>query len=261
VAFVLRLSGRDGLKWRLLPVVRFCFRLVGKDWNHFYAWMLNRQERATDIADVVRRNKRDVSGPVRKVKGLYDVSAGALYVEFLERQGLKATHRLLDFGCGYGRMAIPLLGKLEAGNYVGVDLSRERIRQAHDYVALEGLGDRRPVFHVANMDNDMSYLGEQKFDVVWVHSVLGHMPLDDVRRCLGELAKRMAPDGFLIANYAFADEIEVKNISAFYVPEAMMQELVEGLGFTYATVDDFWTDRIAPERVAYEKMMRLTLAT
>ncbi len=256
---MLKLSGRKGLKWRLLPVVRFAFRLVGKDWNDFYAWMLNRQERRNSIEDILR-HKRDLGTTPKMVKGLYDVSVGERYVEFMKTEGLRPGHKVLDFGCGYGRMAVPLLRYLEPGNYVGVDLAAERVRQAREYIVHEGLEDTRPAFHVAAMDNDMSYLPAGAFDFLWVHSVFSHMPLDDVRACLTGLRALMKPDGVLIANYGFADKIEVKNISAFWVPEETMRETVAQCGLTYGETGDYWSKEIAPERESYERMMRLTLA-
>ena len=46
---------------------------------------------------------------------------GRSYFDFLLGRGLERGHRVLDFGCGAGRLGIWLIGHLEAGQYNGVD--------------------------------------------------------------------------------------------------------------------------------------------
>jgi len=245
------------LKWRLLPLIRFGFTLTGRSWNDFYAWMLNRQDRGVTIEHILKLS-RDVSKGPARVKGLYDVSVGPRYVEFLKTEGLKANHQVLDFGCGYGRMAIPLLRFLKPRHYVGIDLSAERIRIAREFVKHQGLDGRFPGFYIARPDNDMSFLGLKSFDVIWAHSVFSHMPLSDVEKCLIALSKLLKDDGFIIANYGVACRIMKTNISAFWVPIDMMRKAIEHPGLDYAETDDYWL-KIAPERTT-ERMMRLTKA-
>lgn len=53
---------------------------------------------------------------------------GRTYFEFLLQSGLLPSHRVLDFGCGAGRIGIWLIPYLEAAHYVGVD---------HHWIALD----------------------------------------------------------------------------------------------------------------------------
>ena len=53
---------------------------------------------------------------------------GRTYFEFLLRSGLQADHRVLDFGCGAGRIGIWIIPYLQSGHYIGVD---------HHWIALD----------------------------------------------------------------------------------------------------------------------------
>ena len=51
----------------------------------------------------------------------------------------------LDFGCGYGRIGIPVIKYLNKKLYTGIDLSEERIRLAKKYVKKEKLEHKAPI--------------------------------------------------------------------------------------------------------------------
>jgi SAM-dependent methyltransferase len=260
----MRLSGRKGLKYRLLPLIRLGFRITGRPWNDFYTWLINYQERHTRIEDLVSRYRRDTSqAPVRE-KGLYDISLGENYVAFLREQGLQPHHDFLDFGCGYGRMTIPLLRYLEPQRYVGVDLSAERIRLARDFVTLESLDVAQPAFYVATRDNQFSYLAGRKFDVIWARAVLGHMPVKEIRECLLGLRDLLKSGGVFIGDYDLLEDADAgvgqTNVKTFRVGRTTMRQLIEEIGFVYNEIPD-WEERLRlDERREYICMMRLTLA-
>ena len=54
---------------------------------------------------------------------------------FTELGGLEPGDRVLDIGCGIGRMAIPLSGYLEGGSYAGFDVGRAMIRWCRRNIA------------------------------------------------------------------------------------------------------------------------------
>ena len=84
-------------------------------------------------ADLLRRLRG--GGELVPPRGLSFVGGGdftATGREFLghftELGGLEPGDRVLDIGCGIGRMAIPLSGYLEGGSYAGFDVGRAMIR-------------------------------------------------------------------------------------------------------------------------------------
>src|SRR5689334_17165570 len=49
---------------------------------------------------------------------------------FRDYANLQRNHRVLDVGCGCGRMAIPLLSYLDRGSYEGLDVDPKSIEWA-----------------------------------------------------------------------------------------------------------------------------------
>lgn len=243
-------------RWKLLPLIELAFKICGKRWTHFYGWMLDYQERSNSLMAIIQKNSRDVDITKPCLSGLYDVSAGPIFIRFLKSEGLKSTDKFLDFGCGYGRVGIPVIEFLDADNYVGIDLSAERIRMANEYVELRSLEEKTPKFFVAKKDNSLDFCKTESFDFIWCFSVFAHMPLEDTKKCLQELEKLLKVGGVLITNYSCAEVQKRSNISAFWYTRDQMKEIVLDLNFQYEEISD-WSTKIAPDRTS-EVMLRLS---
>lgn len=137
---------------------------------------------------------------------------------FIELGDLKPDERVLDVGCGLGRMAVPLTEYLTtAGSYEGLDVSREGI----DWCVSQ-ISSRFPNFTFRRIDiqNDFYSPGgrgsaaeyrfpfdDDSFDFVFLTSVFTHMRPDDVRNYLGEVARVLKRGGrSLITFYLLNDE-------------------------------------------------------
>ena len=99
----------------------------------------------------------------------------------LIKNGLKKNHNFLDFGCGYGRIGIPIIKYLNKNKYVGLDLSQERIRLAKEYVEEEKLRLKKPIFLSSHKKKLADLIGTQKFDVILIYTVIGHNPIENVK--------------------------------------------------------------------------------
>ena len=247
-----RARGR-GLLWSSLPLVLLGFRIMGKGWNDFYAWMLDALERKNSLDRIFKRYPPGTG----KDRGLYDWSRGEYHAEFLKRIGLQPRHRLMDFGCGYGRTAIPLLEYLEPGNYIGTDLSRRRIEMAKEWVEREGLADRRPTFLTVN-DNFLSYLEAGSIDYIWTYSVFTHMPEAEMVSILRAANQVLAPAGVFVFNYseAIGDELEQPSIKDYRYPKDQILRIVSEAGYTSEKRDD-WDDDLEDGRKSTVSRMLL----
>lgn len=135
---------------------------------------------------------------------------------FRELGGLRASDRVLDIGCGIGRMARPLTGFLGAdgpGSYDGFDVNPEGIAWcAARY-------DERFTFVVADLFNARyNPSGTQpaaafrfpyddgRFDFALATSVFTHLLEPEADRYVAESARTLAPGGRLFATWFLLDE-------------------------------------------------------
>jgi cyclopropane fatty-acyl-phospholipid synthase-like methyltransferase len=118
--------------------------------------------------------------------------------DFLLRLGLQPHHRLLDFGCGTLRGGLPLIEYLDEGNYVGLDVRTETMREACLELEESGLARKRPTIIHAG---DLSLLSfGHRFEFIWAFSVLIHLDDSDLARTLNFVARNLLPDGAFFAN-------------------------------------------------------------
>jgi SAM-dependent methyltransferase len=226
------LAGRRGLKWRLLPVVQALFAATGRRWVDFYAWMLNRQERDNNLASILREAERRAKSD--RHKGLYDLSAAERHVEFMRAEGLVPGDAIVDFGCGFGRTAIPLLRYLEPSRYTGVEISKERLRIADEYVAHEKLQGKNPRFVLSLA---MPYAADASANMIWALTVVSHMPLGDIKRFLESAFRVLRPGGVVLFDYIISDKQDKTSVKDFRYSVAEMEDACQAAGFRVVRVD------------------------
>ncbi len=116
------------------------------------------------------------------------------------RDRTETTLRVLDVGCGNGRLARFLADRgVRPLHYRGVDASPGLLALARERLAGCGLA-RLELEHADWMEPDFeARLGDAAWDQVTAFGVLHHVPGRARREALaGQLARRVAPGGFLI---------------------------------------------------------------
>jgi len=132
--------------------------------------------------------------------------------QLVELAGLKPSHRVLDVGCGLGRVAVPLTNFLEGGgSYEGFDIVESAIRWCNSRIS-----SHFPHFHFTHIDlkNDLYNLrtsnearnfmfpyAEEDFDLVVLTSVFTHMVLPDVENYLDQIRRGLKPGGTCFATF------------------------------------------------------------
>jgi SAM-dependent methyltransferase len=110
---------------------------------------------------------------------------------------LPAGARVMDFGCGDGRVAIPL--RAMGYDVIGVDSSPRR---------LAALTERDPDLPTIHSDgSDLGkHLGRRKTDATYCLAVLIHHGYDDGAALIAALAKTVRKGGLLILDWPTSDQ-------------------------------------------------------
>ncbi len=125
---------------------------------------------------------------------------------FVNLGGLQPHHRVLDVGCGIGRMAIPLTQYLSAkGKYEGFDIVTQGIEWCQNRISTRYSNFN---FHVANLVNQQyNQAGNRSaanykfkywrrsFDFVFLTSVFTHMMPDALENYLSEISRVLVRGG------------------------------------------------------------------
>ena len=130
---------------------------------------------------------------------------------FVDLGGLKPGERVLDVGCGIGRMARPLTGYLSAeGSYDGFDINREGIGWCRRrYRSHPNFAFRVADLFNARYNPDGAHRAEEyrfpydddSVDFVILTSVLTHLLPEACEHYVAEAARVLAPGGRVFATF------------------------------------------------------------
>jgi len=129
-------------------------------------------------------------------------------IELIGKLKLKGNERVLDIGCGDGKVTAEIARSLTRGSIIGIDSSQEMIRFAQDNYLEKNVQNLS--FMTIDV-KDMSFSNE--FDVVFsnacLHWVVGHLPV------LKNISKSLNPGGKILIQMGgkgnVAETIDVLN--------------------------------------------------
>jgi SAM-dependent methyltransferase len=136
------------------------------------------------------------------VGGHWD-EVGQLQFDYLVKQGLKPTDRLLDVPCGSLRAGRFLIAYLDEGHYAGLDRDPALLSAGREQVLQPmGLLGKRPQTHQLELQpgpQDLRSIFPEPFDYAWAHALFDHIPHDTIEWCLRNVSQVLAPGGKLFA--------------------------------------------------------------
>jgi SAM-dependent methyltransferase len=198
------------------------YRLMGRSWIDYYAKHID-----TSQSEVL------TAAPVY-------LDVGKEFLNFLREHGLRPEHHVLDYGCGILRAALQLVPYLEPGRYVGVDISGARLEQGHQLMSEAGIAPDRYETHLV-YDCSLKELDGRKFDYVWAHAVLTHMPEADIRSLLVALKAHLNRGASFFFTYfpsekVGADRVTIDQVRDFYYPTGYLNNLFDELGYDFTVM-------------------------
>ena len=182
-----------------------------------------------DALDSLLGRRDDLTPPKRKlfVGGYADFKGvGEEFLRyFVELGGLKPHERVLDVGCGIGRMAVPLTTYLDKnGSYEGFDIVADGITWCRKKITPKYPHFR---FHLADVFNEKynphgRYRASEyhfpyereSFDFVFLTSVFTHMLPHDVEHYLRETAHVLKRGGRCLITFFLLTRESLELISA-----------------------------------------------
>jgi ubiquinone/menaquinone biosynthesis C-methylase UbiE len=114
------------------------------------------------------------------------------FLEAIRRQrDLASVRRLLDWGCGCGRVAVHLIHKLPGVEIYGTDIDAVAVQWCDEHI--------RPGHFAVSGTHPPLPFGESMFDVVVAFSVFTHLTQETQESWLAELRRIITPGGLLLA--------------------------------------------------------------
>jgi SAM-dependent methyltransferase len=134
---------------------------------------------------------------------------------------LRPDERVLDIGCGTGRMAVPLLGYLTRESiYIGFDISAKAIEWCENHISRENSSFK--FFHADIYNKEYNPKGrlsaseyrfpceDESVDFIIATSVFTHLGPEQVRHYLSEIFRTLRKGGRCFITYFILNEESIR---------------------------------------------------
>lgn len=245
-----------GARTRARKVVRRARRYGGLALSDAYLRVTGRRD------ELVPPRRRQLAG--------WRADAGPMgewWLEVLcEVAGLRPSTRVLDMGCGPGRIAAPLARYLDAGSYEGFDVDPESIRWGQRVITARHPNFRFRLAEVRNAQyrpdsgaEATSYgfpYPSDDFDLALALSLFTHLRPDETEHYLRETARVLRPGGRLAGTFFLLNDESERALAGRERELRLEAELTDPAGRGYrARSHRVPEHRIAPREADVLEML------
>jgi SAM-dependent methyltransferase len=159
--------------------------------------------------------------------------------EYLRDRDLPKDASFLDYGCGPAAAGVYFIEYLDAGKYVGTDISKKSIDVGEELIRARGLEGKKPRL-LYTPKGEMAALEGETFDIMWAQSVFTHLPPDAIEKILIRLRPHMhAGSRFYSSISRIEKGIVQQQLHNWYQDLAFYETIAPGAGMK-VSVSEGW---------------------
>lgn len=173
-----------------------------------------------DVFEGLSGKRDSITPPKGKIfigPGDFKALGEKLRSDFIQYGGLQPHHKVLDIGCGIGRIAIPLTKYIDKnGSYDGFDIVKDGIEWCQKKISSQYPNFkfihtplRNDLYNLSSTEKADKFVfpyPDNTFDFVLLTSVFTHMQPTEVAWYLKEISRVLKKDGVCFATFFVIDE-------------------------------------------------------
>ena len=194
---------------------------------------------------------KDAGCPPRRLRrvgaGDFRAVGDALVEQLVDAGGLRPEHRVIDIGCGSGRLALPLTGYLRGGSYDGFDVDAEMVAWCRRTITPRYPNFAFTLLDVANAHYNPGgavSAGEAAFPFATARfhfavatSLFTHLLPAGFANYAAEAARVLAPGGTLFATFCLVDDDVLARVARGEAAVDLRHRVRDDAGVEFRTVD------------------------
>jgi ubiquinone/menaquinone biosynthesis C-methylase UbiE len=195
-----------------------------------------------DFIDYLNGNSNPLIPPRSMIfigDGDYKKTGDEFLLYFKELGALLPDDKVLDVGCGIGRMSVPLTDYLsENGAYYGFDIVKKGVDWCKSNIStryknfhFEHSNIYNKMYNPSGSEKSAEYrfkYEDDSFDFIFLTSVFTHMYLEDINKYLNEISRVLKPGGRCLITFFLINEISQTLIMSGLSTQKLIYQLDDG---------------------------------